>query len=313
MPAPTVSVVVPTYNGARFIGATLDSVLAQTWHDFEIVVVDDASDDATRQVVAERQRRGAAPIRLLEAGSGGRRGLVASYRRGIAAARGAIVAFLEHDDLWSPNYLATRVDALARHPDVGVIVAPYRILAPGLRGVEMRLRQAILGRTVRTDRPYDEFARLLRMNTVATFSCLTLRRELVDDLPFPEDMPPMFFDWWLLTQVSQHTRFVYDSRAHTLWRVHADSYLRSLDAAGLRGRVADYMERTHAHLVADARLDEQQHAVLQRHGQGVATCVRFFRAPTMDTFLGLWRVDPRWAVSSLASVTINAIKHRRRA
>jgi glycosyltransferase involved in cell wall biosynthesis len=90
---PFFSVVIPAYNRARDISACLDSVLAQRWQDFEIIVVDDGSRDATVQVVKSYGPR----IRLIQQDN---RGPGAARNTGIRAANGNYVAFLDSDDLW---------------------------------------------------------------------------------------------------------------------------------------------------------------------------------------------------------------------
>ncbi|MBR3552167.1 MAG: glycosyltransferase family 2 protein [Clostridia bacterium] len=95
------SVVIPAYNSARFIGETLDSLLAQTLHDVEIVVVDDGSADDTRDVVQAYQKKSAA-IRLISQENAG---VSAARNRGLAAATGDYVVFLDADDFYAPDAL----------------------------------------------------------------------------------------------------------------------------------------------------------------------------------------------------------------
>jgi glycosyltransferase involved in cell wall biosynthesis len=113
---PLVSVVMPTWNGETLIGETLAHLSAQTMPDFEVLVVDDCSTDATRAVVA------AYPdprVRLIAAPSNG--GPVLARNRGVAKARGRFIAGLDHDDLCRPDRLARQVAYLDAHPDVVLV------------------------------------------------------------------------------------------------------------------------------------------------------------------------------------------------
>ena len=114
-PAPRFSVVVPAYNSMRTIEATLDSILAQTVADLELIVVDDGSSDQTPEFV--RSLAVADPrVRLIEQANAR---TAAARNTGIAAARADLVSFLDHDDLWLPGYLEAMNAALDRHPEAG--------------------------------------------------------------------------------------------------------------------------------------------------------------------------------------------------
>jgi glycosyltransferase involved in cell wall biosynthesis len=107
---PSVSVIIPAYNVAAFISETLSSVFAQTFTDFEVIVVNDGSPDSVeleRVIQPYRER-----IRYL---SQNNLGASAARNAGLRAARGGLVAFLDADDLWSPNYLAEQIKFIREH------------------------------------------------------------------------------------------------------------------------------------------------------------------------------------------------------
>jgi glycosyltransferase involved in cell wall biosynthesis len=98
--APKVSVIIPAYNAASFIAETLDSVFAQTFADYEVIVINDGSPDT-----AELERALAPYLARLRYLKQENRGVSAARNAGLKAARGELVAFLDADDLWLPNYL----------------------------------------------------------------------------------------------------------------------------------------------------------------------------------------------------------------
>ncbi len=116
--APRVSVVTPTFNRAELVGCAIDSVLAQTFRDFELVVVDDCSQDNTAEVVSAIVDP---RLRLLRLPKNG--GLSRARNAGIAEARGEWVAFLDDDDEWYPQMLERQLERIDRSADPRTSVA----------------------------------------------------------------------------------------------------------------------------------------------------------------------------------------------
>src|SRR5207253_10816654 len=109
---PDVSVVIPAFNAASTIDAALQSVFAQTYRSFEVIVVDDGSEDATAARVAEWGDR-VVYVRQPNGGPGRARNV------GIAHARGRLIAILDADDAWMPRKLQQQVAYFDRFPETG--------------------------------------------------------------------------------------------------------------------------------------------------------------------------------------------------
>jgi glycosyltransferase involved in cell wall biosynthesis len=145
---PVVSVVVPTYDRAELIGASVASLLEQTGVDFEVVVVDDGSADDT---LARLARIEDARLRVVAAPHGG---VAAARNAGVAAARGRYVAFHDSDDEALPGRLARPVAVLQERPELGVVIMNGRFLAPdGDAGadepwVKPEVTRTLVGRTI---------------------------------------------------------------------------------------------------------------------------------------------------------------------
>jgi GT2 family glycosyltransferase len=108
---PQISVVVPSYNRAPMLGEAIESVLGQTYTNFELIVVDDGSTDDT----AARLGRYGAGLRVI---SQNHRGVSAARNAGARAARGRLLAFLDSDDLWRPEKLARQTKFMELHPEL---------------------------------------------------------------------------------------------------------------------------------------------------------------------------------------------------
>lgn len=115
---PAVSIIIPTYNRVGMLAAALDSVSAQTFRDFEIVIVDDGSTDGTAEYVASRPE----PIRYLWQPN---QGAAEARNHGLRVIHSEFVAFLDSDDLWRPEFLARSVGLLRTDPSLALIYARF--------------------------------------------------------------------------------------------------------------------------------------------------------------------------------------------
>src|SRR5215469_13100509 len=125
-PAPRITVITPTYNVAKYVGEAIDSVLRQTFRDFEYIVVDDGSADRTVDEIRKRASEDER-VRLVEASHAGS----ANARNvGVSQARGEFIAFLDGDDRWHPRFLERQLALLESvGPDVAAVFARSRVIS----------------------------------------------------------------------------------------------------------------------------------------------------------------------------------------
>jgi glycosyltransferase involved in cell wall biosynthesis len=126
---PKVSVVIPVYNGETYIRSALESVLDQTYSDFEMIVVDDGSTDRSRDVMSGLID----PISYIYQENSG---VAIARNRGFLHSRGEFVAFLDQDDRWYANKLETQVAMLDRRPDIGIVYSDVDIIDETGRVIE---------------------------------------------------------------------------------------------------------------------------------------------------------------------------------
>lgn len=143
--SPKVSVVIPTYNNAALIHETLDGVRRQTCQDFEIIVVDDGSTDATEQAVRGYDAR----IHYVNQAN---QGPAAARNHGVALARGEFIAFLDHDDVWNARHLEALLAEFVRHPSAAMVFDDAEGfgegMAPGPSHVDRDVARSLVGRAV---------------------------------------------------------------------------------------------------------------------------------------------------------------------
>jgi glycosyltransferase involved in cell wall biosynthesis len=141
--APFVSVVVPCYNHAHFVGQTIDAVLAQDYPNFEIIIVDDGSTDNSAEVV---QAYGDARVRYVYRENGG---LPAARNTGIKNARYDFIGFLDADDTWEPRFLRMVMATFAeKGEDYGIVVSNRRYIDEHGNAVAHRTQLSTPGREV---------------------------------------------------------------------------------------------------------------------------------------------------------------------
>lgn len=116
-PDPFISVIIPTFNRLELLKETLDSVRKQTYRDFEIVVVNDGSTDGTGEWLKQQH-----DLLVIEQSNSG---IATARNSGASVARGAWLAFLDHDDLWSPDKLSIQSQFVADNPDVALVSARH--------------------------------------------------------------------------------------------------------------------------------------------------------------------------------------------
>jgi glycosyltransferase involved in cell wall biosynthesis len=206
---PAVTVVMPAYDAAAFIGEAIESVLAQTFADWELVVVDDGSTDGTPEVVAGYDDP---RVRLLTLEHSGLPAVARNH--GLAASASRYVAFLDADDLWRPPKLARQLAVLDSRPEVGVVHTGFEQLRDGA------LEPIIPLPGLTASGP--QFERLAVGNYIANSSVLLRRELLARHGPFDED-PQLRgtedFELWL--RLSPHTELAYVHEPLLVHRLHA--------------------------------------------------------------------------------------------
>ncbi len=132
---PCVSVVMPVYNGELYLREAVESILNQTFANFEFIIVDDGSTDSTQQILAEYAAQDA---RIILNRNRENLGLIPTLNKGVALAQGEYIARHDADDISLPKRLAAQVAYLQNHPEVGLLGTAYYRLYPG---GEQSLRQ----------------------------------------------------------------------------------------------------------------------------------------------------------------------------
>lgn len=123
---PLISVIMPVYNGERFLRETIDSVLNQTYQNFEFIIVNDGSVDSTQQIIGSYADKRIVPLNLTR-----NQGVSNARNRGTELSRGKFIAFCDADDLYDPGRFQTQFDFLTGNPTVDVCGSYFIVFENG--------------------------------------------------------------------------------------------------------------------------------------------------------------------------------------
>lgn len=233
---PQVTVIIPTYNRARLLARALDSVIAQTFDDFEVLVVDDGStDDIEGTTAAYADRR----IRYLRQPQNA--GVAAARNRGLRESRGELIAFLDSDDEWFPEKLARQV---ARFGDLPSHVG---LLYGGVENEDGRGGRRILTPRYRG----NVYLELLVHNVIHGTSGVMIRRLVVASAGFFDEGIPAIedYDYWL--RIARFFEIDYIEEPLIRYHEPADLERKSLNVRDNRD-AREWLYRKHAWRMREA-------------------------------------------------------------
>ena len=219
---PSVSIIMPAYNVEPYVGDAIGSALAQTFTDFELIVVDDGSKDGTANVIKDLMRQDRR-ITLVQQPNCG---LAGARNSAMRAARGAYFALLDSDDLWDPQFLEAQMALLETRPDVDIVTGNGWYLGGPKHGQ--------VARPSPDPRPDPDLASIIG-DEWSVFIMSVFRRRVYTEIgPFDETMRSNEdYDFWLRAAIAGFT-FARNDRPLGHYRVRADS-LSASNVRMLRG------------------------------------------------------------------------------
>lgn len=236
---PVVSVVIPAYNCALYIGETLASILAQEAAELEVIVINDGSTDETGAIA----RGFGEPVRVIDQPNSG---VCAARNHGIREARGEFIALVDHDDYWLPNKLANQLTAFAANPQVDVVFTAFTWWRPSSDGGRFPEPASFAAQAAPQGIDGDFsgwiYHQMLLDSWVLTSTALA-RSTVVrasggfdETLPFSED-----WDFWL--RVARTSQFLKLREATTLYRQHPNQGSRVTRPLDYRTRLLEQASR----------------------------------------------------------------------
>jgi glycosyltransferase involved in cell wall biosynthesis len=213
--APKVSIIMPTYNRAGYILETIESILRQTYSNWELIIIDDGSEDNTEVLVGQvKDER----VRFYKAGRIGLNGKIKNM--GLEKACGELIAFIDSDDFWSPVKIEKQVAALDQYPEAGFsLTGGYNFRNPD-EPVEFFYKQS---EGIKCENGFISFFR----SEVAAFTqTLLFRRRCIDSTGFFSETKP-FTDAEFILALAWHFKMVLLYEPLLYRRLHDSNYSSS--------------------------------------------------------------------------------------
>ncbi len=209
-----ISVIIPAYNAEKTIQETIESVLEQTLSDFEIIIIDDGSQDATVDIISTFS-----DFRI-KAFSYANAGACVSRNRGFTHSVGEFIAFLDADDLWKPDKLKSQLQALENNPKADVAYS----WSDCIDEESKFLRRGGYSRA-----SGDVYPQLLLLNFLENGSNPLIRRQAITDIGGFDESLPAGQDWDFYLRLAINRKFVLVPRKQILYRASTGSISSNLD------------------------------------------------------------------------------------
>ncbi len=221
---PKISVITASYNYENYIKETIQSIIDQTFQDWEMIIVDDGSKDNSVEVIksyCEKYSR----IKLFQHENGENKGLITTVKLGIEKASGEWIVFVESDDTITPNYMEEKLKVAEQNPEIKFIFNDVNLFGEESAVKEMYEDYFIefyeTMDKIKTQKDYIKEFR--KKNIVPTFSVVMAKKEILEDLNY-DSAVAQWVDYYLWSQLVAKYNFYYLPQKLTNWRMHKTSY-----------------------------------------------------------------------------------------
>lgn len=223
MARPAISICMATYNGEQFLKPQLESILAQSNQDWQLLIRDDGSDDNTMRIVEDYAERLPGKIRLVT-DNGSRLGASLNFGKLLEYANTEYIMFSDQDDVWLPNKIELTLNVMKAteriypdkpiliHTDLQVMDSELNTIANSMWSYQKLFPEA-----------GDDLNRIMAQNVVTGCTVMINKRARVISIPVPGEA--VMYDWWLALNVCRHGKIIYVSIPSVLYRQHSGNRL----------------------------------------------------------------------------------------
>lgn len=236
---PLFSIITASYNYENYIKETIESVLSQTFSDWEMVIIDDGSKDNSIEVINSYVKNDDR-IKLFCHENNQNKGLIETIKLAVDKAQGEWIVFLESDDTIQNDYLKKKLEVIEKHPEVEFIFNDVQLI-----GAENRFKEYDnyfkTTSEIFSKNPYPKnlFKYFKKTNLISTFSVVALKKSLFKNIDFNCPIPTII-DHYLWIQMAKKTKLYYLDEKLTNWRLHEKSYITRFKKTNKQAALFDY-------------------------------------------------------------------------
>ncbi len=209
------SIIMPVYNGEKYLKEAIDSVLEQDYESFELIVVDDGSKDNSKELIKEYCDK----VIYIYKNNGG---TPSAYNLGISAATGRYIAFIEQDDIWMPKKLSQQIEFLDKHTSFGMVYSPVYLLREEITSKQSDINH----QDMEGEYGFKEF---FIKNRILNCSSVLLKREAIQKAGMFRTDLKLAFDYDLWLRVSAHFKIRNLGVPMVKYRIHEDNLSKDDD------------------------------------------------------------------------------------
>lgn len=219
---PKISVFITSYNYGEYIEQAIQSVLAQTYQDFEVIIIDNASTDNSIEII-EKYTKISPKIHLYQHPDGKNHGLIASIKLGIEKAKGDYIAFVEADDFIEKTNFEKKMNIFEKYSEVNFVFNNFEYIGDSNRITTLKNHYDFLQELFSTfNNPFDYSPYIGALNIVVTLSSVMMKKEVLSRCNLDSPIEP-HIDIWLYPQIAQYGKAFCLNEKLTTFRQHQKS------------------------------------------------------------------------------------------
>lgn len=221
---PLISIIMASYNYSQFIEKAIESILNQTYKNWELLIIDDGSTDNSIGLI-KKYSDNYKNISLYQHKNRQNKGLSKTIQLGLKKSKGNYIAFLESDDFWANECLSKKVEAINKYPEAKLIYNDVELFGDDNR---LNTMETYIRRCRAISEKIKEPSHLTKYfivaPVIATFSAMMVEKNILKKCNFNSPIAP-YLDWWLGAQITFLANAYYIDEKLTHWQIHPQSYI----------------------------------------------------------------------------------------